>query len=61
MRSSSESKPMPIAKSREHDNFGGVFGPIRRLCWSFAEWIQMDAVFEAQFNEEVIDRGRPDI
>ena len=52
---------MPIAKSREHDNFGGVFGPIRRLCWSFAEWIQMDAVFEAQFNEEVIDRGRPDI
>ena len=35
--------------------------PVRWLCWKFTKCINMDAVYQAQFSEQPIDFGRPDI
>jgi len=35
--------------------------PIRRYLWKLAIFINMDAVIEAQWSEQVIDVDRPDI
>lgn len=52
---------MPISKSSTFKESGGVVGPCKACCWWLAEFIMMDAIFEASMHEDAVDRHRPDI
>lgn len=56
-----ESHHFPEKASPPVSTMSRVTAPVRNLGWRLAIWFKFEAIIEAQWSENIVDAGRPDI